>query len=113
MNTLKIFLIAVSTAVILSGCSGHKQTEYSSERTAADQCTAAIQSASVGKNGKTELKAITKLNSLYLRVGITTALDQKIDHLSYVESEFLDNGNPGSAWRQCMQEKGFTIVLKS
>lgn len=27
----------------------------------------------------------------------------------YVESTSLDNGKPGSTWRNCMQAKGFTV----
>ncbi|EMW7616757.1 hypothetical protein AAFP75_004219 [Salmonella enterica] len=113
MNTLKIFLIAVSTAVILSGCSGHKQTEFSSVTSAADQCTSVVHSSSLGKNGKTTLRAIKKIDSYYVRVGDSTTQFLVLEDIPYVESEILDNGDPGSAWRRCMQEKGIVFGSKS
>ena len=112
MKTSGLLLVAVSSVAILAGCSGTKQTKYTLE-SSADQCTMLVNLDSSGKNGKTTLKALRKIDSLYVRVGDSTEQTLIINDLPYVESEILDNGKPGSAWRQCMQEKGYTISPKS
>ncbi|EEE0771350.1 hypothetical protein B0C18_003848 [Salmonella enterica] len=113
MKKLKFYYVLISTAAILSGCSGNNQTEFSSVTSAADQCTSVVHSSSLGKNGKTTLRAIKKIDSYYVRVGDSTTQFLVLEDIPYVESEMLDNGVPGSAWRRCMQEKGIIFGSKS
>lgn len=108
MNKSGLLLIIVGAITTLAGCSSTKQTNIPLE-SAANTCTASIHSASLEKNGKTTLKALRKTDSLYVQVGGSTERTRLIEELPYVESDGLDNGVPGSAWRQCMQGKGFTI----
>lgn len=112
MNKSGLLFIIVSAIITLAGCSSNKPTNIPLE-SAANTCTASIHSASLEKNGKTTLKALRKIDSLYVQVGGSTEKTRLIEELPYVESDGLDNGVPGSAWRQCMQEKGFTIGPKN
>ncbi|EPV8491653.1 hypothetical protein [Enterobacter hormaechei] len=44
-----------------------------------------------------------------VRVGDSSQETHLIKGFPYVESTSLDNGKPGSTWRNCMQAKGFTV----
>lgn len=76
---------------------------------AARQCSDQILTESKNRNGKTIFTSIFKDEAAIMRVGYSSHETQHIQGLPYVESTALDNGKPGSAWRSCMLEKGFTV----
>lgn len=96
------FVVLSAALITLVGCS----TQERSIKIAAEQCSTIIHSNS--KDSVT-LKGITERNSEKVRIGDSYDNFSKLKELPYVESDSLDNGIPGSAWRDCMQKKGFTI----
>jgi len=101
-----VYISAILT--VLSGCSTAKPSQGRPELTAASQCSEQIHTASKNKKGTTTLKSLQD-NSTFLKVGDSSQERYPIQGAAYVESTFLDKGNPGSAWRNCMQIKGFII----
>lgn len=76
---------------------------------AAKQCTDIVLDISKHQTGKTKLTSIFKDEASYSRVGDASHETHRIQGFPYVESTALDNGKPGSAWRNCMQLKGFAV----
>ncbi|ROR60815.1 UNVERIFIED_ORG: hypothetical protein EC838_0106 [Providencia alcalifaciens] len=96
------FAVLSSVLITLVGCSTHE----GAIKTAAEQCSTIIHSSS---KGSATLKGITERNNEKVLIGDSFYNLSELKELPYVESDSLDNGNPGSAWRNCMQKKGFTI----
>ncbi|PSS47364.1 hypothetical protein C6560_17645 [Enterobacter sp. FS01] len=106
-KTKLVFLSAM--LVVLSGCTSTETNQDGPEMMAAHQCSDQILIASKNKKGTTKFTSILKDESTYVRVGDSSQESHHIQGFPYVESTFLDKGQPGSAWRNCMQVKGFTI----
>ena len=106
----KAGIVCLSLVVaVLTGCSSPKSTPEEPEMTAARQCSDQLLTASKNKAGTTKLTSIMKDEATIVRVGDSSQETHLIKGFPYVESTSLDNGKPGSTWRNCMQAKGFTV----
>lgn len=109
MNKAGILCLSLVMSV-LAGCSAaSKPSKEEPVMTAASECSDQVFTASEDKTGTTNFKSIFKNDATIIRVGDSSYKTQHIQGLPYVESTALDKGKPGSAWRSCMQGKGFTV----
>lgn len=111
MNKMSLLLICTTAGVLLSGCSTARpvSSHEAPEMSAAQQCSDSVLAASKNKAGKTKFQAMYRDDMTYVRLGDSAMTEHHFRGFPYVESTVTDNGNPGSAWRDCMQQKGFVI----
>lgn len=109
MKKTGLFLIGAMLSSTIAGCSTPKPSDASPEYTAGGKCAEQVLEASKNKNGTTQFTSLFRNGETISRVGDTVQTNRHIQGIPYVEASALDNGNPGSAWRNCMWRSGFSI----
>lgn len=108
MKKINQFIMTVGLSLVVVGCSSQKNANSPDEQ-AAVECVNKIDSIAKGKSGTVNHLGIRKEDGMVARAGGLTLKEGKQTWLPYVEATLLDNGVPGSAWLNCMQQHGVHI----
>lgn len=108
MKKISQFIMTVGLSLVVVGCSSQKNTE-NPDKQVAEECVNKINSIAKGKSGTVNHLGIRKEDGVVARAGGVALKEGKQTWLPYVEATLLDNGVPGSAWRNCMQQHGVDI----
>ncbi|HDR2474385.1 hypothetical protein ACKURH_26695 [Enterobacter soli] len=108
MKKISQFIMTVMLSLVVVGCSSQKNAENPDQQAAAE-CVNKIDSIAKGKPGTVNRVGIRKEDGVVARTGGSALKEDKQTWLPYVEATLLDNGVPGSAWHNCMQQHGVHI----
>lgn len=116
MKFKSLIICSVTAVTILAGCTSHKVTSHEDPSflaadKAASHCTDQVSRDAKGHNGKTTLTSIFWHKGQYVRAGDSLSSQEELRAIPMMEASAVDQGKPGSYWRNCMLKQGITIGL--
>lgn len=111
MKIIALLAFVLSASTLLAGCSSKETLKDDSSTAevvfrAGSACSAQVQERSKGLSGTTKLTHVNLREGIYIMTKDGKRSDERITGIPSFESSALDNGKAGSAWRECMTQKG-------
>ncbi|ARB84892.1 MULTISPECIES: hypothetical protein [Yersinia] len=109
-----LIICSVMAVAVLTGCTSQKVTSHEDQNflvadKAARYCTNLVGSDAKSHNGKTTLTSIFWHKGQYVRAGDSLSSQEEFRAIPMMEASVVDQGKPGSYWRNCMSKQGIVI----